>query len=112
MVLSCSLLYVWLLEVISKYELATGVLRAGTGNTEMNEMQFLIHVRTSKYLQNVHPRKPFSKLNIQCVFSLGLFKGKAVLCNFTLPPGNRRPQTVHSKHFCCRSVTKLYLILC
>ena len=109
--LSCSLLYVRLLEVISKYELTTGVLSAGTGNTEMNEMQFLIHVRTSKYLQNVHPRKPFSKLNIQCVFSLGLFKGKAVLCNFTLPPGNPSPQTVHSQHYVViRSL--LYLILC
>ena len=99
MVLSCSLLYFWLLEVISNYELTTGVLRAGTGNTEMNEMQFLIHVRTSKYLQKALPGKPFSKLNIQCVFSLRLFKGKAVLWNFSLPLGYPSPQTIHSKHF-------------
>ena len=111
MVLSCSLLYFRLLEVISKYELTIGVLRAGTGNTEMNEMQFLIHVRTSKYLQKVLPRKPFSKLNIRCVFSLRLFKGKAVLWNFSLPPGNPSPPTVHSKHFVVvRSL--FYMILC
>ena len=41
-----------------KYELTTGVLRAGTENTEMNKMQFLIHVSTSKYLQKVLPYKP------------------------------------------------------
>lgn len=112
MVLCCSLLCFRHLEVLSKYELTTGVLRAGTGNTEMSEMQFLIHLRTSKYLQKALPLKPFSKLNIRCVFSLGLFKGTAVLWNFSLLPGNPSPQTVHSKHFCCCSVAKLYLILC
>ena len=84
--LSCSLLYARLLEVISKYELTTGVLSAGTGNTEMNEMQFLIHVRTSKYLQNVLPSKPFSKLNILCVFSLSDSLKAKLSCGTSLYP--------------------------